>query len=546
MRLKFLLFFCCLSSFFGAIAQQSLPDQLQRPRLVIGIVVDQMRWDFLYRYYDQYGEGGFKRLLHQGYSCNNVLINYLPSYTATGHTCIFTGSVPAITGITGNDWIDQASGKDIYCTSDSSVKTVGSPSDEGMESPANLLVSTVTDELRLATNGKSRVVGISLKDRAAILPAGHMATAAFWLDDATGRFISSTYYMDSLPGWTIRFNDLQPGQQLLSGDWHLLLDPSHYTQSTADNSPWEGKFKGETEPVFPHLVSKLYAQDKGIIRTTPFGNTLTLDFARAAVVGYGLGHGQATDFLTINCASTDYVGHKYGPNSMEVEDTYLRLDRDLDAFFTFLDQTIGKGNWMVFLTADHGVAHNIGFMQAQRLPASAWDGSKVLKELNTRLQGIFGVDGLVRSVLNYQFNLDQKKITDQKLDPGQIMNSALDFLQKQPGILYAIDLAKSQSASVPEPIKTMVTNGYYAARCGQIQVILDAGWFEGEGRTGTTHGSWNPYDAHIPLLFIGWHIRPGSDFLPYYMTDIAPTVAALLHIQMPNGSIGNPIPALLR
>jgi predicted AlkP superfamily pyrophosphatase or phosphodiesterase len=514
---------------------------ISRPRLVVGIVVDQMRWDYLYRYYDRYGEGGFKRLLDQGFSCENTLINYLPSYTAVGHTCIFTGSVPSITGIPGNDWTDQLSGTNVYCVSDSSVQAVGASSPEGRMSPHNLLVSTVTDELRIATNFRSRVVGISLKDRAAILPAGHAANAAFWLDDASGNFISSSYYMDQLPDWTIKYNRDKNIDRLIGGGWNTLYPINTYVQSDSDNVSYEGKLSGEHAPVFPHDVKSAYARNRGVVRSTPFGNTLTLDFARAAVEGYLLGRGPATDFLTINCASTDYVGHLFGTNSIEIEDTYLRLDKDLAAFFSMLDDKIGKGQYLVFLTADHGAANAVGFLREHHIPADFYVTGKIIDTLNKQISEKFGISRAIRGAANYQLSFNLEKIEESKADFTAIKALAVDYLKKQPGVSYAVDIDKLQDAAIPEPLKTMITNGYNYKRSGQIEVIFDPGWLDSYARTGTTHGAWNPYDAHIPLLFMGWHIHPGSTNGTVHMTDIAPTVAALLHIQMPNGCIGVPI-----
>ena len=526
-------------------AQQA--KKLQKPKLIVGIVVDQMRWDYLYRYYDHYGEGGFKRLLNDGFSCENTLINYLPSYTAVGHSVIFTGSIPAIDGIVGNNWIDQITGKNWYCTEDSSVKTVGTTGKVGQMSPKNLLVSTITDELRLATNFKSRVVGVSLKDRASILPAGHTANGAFWFDDASARFITSTYYMEDLPEWATKFNAADEPQKLMDKGWNTLYPLNNYKQSTADNVSWEGKFKGEKASVFPHDMKNIYQDDHGSIRSTPFGNTLTLDFAKAAVNGYDLGHGEATDFLTINCASTDYVGHKYGPNSIEVEDTYLRLDKDFAAFFQFLDQKVGKGNYLVFLTADHGAAHAIGFMEDHNIPADFLVSKDLDKPLNDFLVKEFGVDKLISSTINYHLSFDLKKIKENKLDYEAVKKATVSFLQKQPGIQFAVDIDHIGDAPIPEPIKTMIINGYNTKRCGPVMIIADPGWFGGQkGGTGTTHGSWNPYDTHIPLVFMGWGIKHGATNRTVKMSDISPTLAALLHIQMPNGNVGDVISEVVK
>lgn len=542
-KLFFLVIFVFTCNFL--VAQQI--KKIDRPKLVVGIVVDQMRWDYLYRYYDRYGEGGFKRLLNDGFSCENTLINYLPSYTAVGHTVIFTGSVPAIDGIVGNDWVDQLTGKSQYCTEDSTVQSVGTSGKAGQMSPNNLLVSTITDELRLGTNFQSRVVGVSLKDRASILPAGHTANAAFWFDDASASFITSTYYMNELPDWAKKFNAVDEPQKLVANGWNTLYPINTYVQSSADNVSWEGKFKGESAPAFPHDMKSIYQSNHGSIRSTPFGNTLTLNFAKAAVNGYDLGHGKTTDFLTVNCASTDYVGHQYGPNSIEVEDTYLRLDKDFAAFFQFLDQKVGKGNYLVFLTADHGAAHAIGFMQEHHIPADFLVSSKISGPLNDFLVKEFGVEKLISSNINYHLSFDLKKISENKLDYEAVKKATISFLQKQPGIQFAVDIEHIGDAPIPEPIKTMIINGYNTKRCGPVMVIAEPGWFGGQkGGTGTTHGSWSPYDTHIPLVFMGWRIKPGSTNRMVRMSDISPTLAALLHIQMPNGNVGDVISEVVK
>lgn len=540
MAKKFLILIVFLFTTNFLFAQQT--KKADKPKLVVGLVVDQMRWDYLYRYYDRYGEGGFKRLLNDGFSCENTFINYLPSYTAVGHTVIFTGSIPAIDGIVGNDWIDQITGRSWYCTEDTSVQTVGASGNAGEMSPNNLLVSTITDELRLATNFRSRVVGVSLKDRAAILPAGHTANGAFWFDDASGRFITSTYYMKDLPDWAKKFNANDEPGKLVANGWNTLYPINTYKQSSTDNVSWEGKFKGENAPVFPHEMKNIYKDDPGSIRSTPFGNTLTLDFAEAAVNGYNLGHGEATDFLTINCASTDYVGHKYGPNSIEVEDTYLRLDKDFAAFFRFLDEKVGKGNYLLFLTADHGAAHAIGFMKEHHIPADFIVSNEIGVPLNEFLTKKFGVEKLVSSSVNYHLGFDLKKISENNLDYETVKKATVSFLQKLPGVQFAVDIDHIGDAPVPEPIKTMIINGYNTKRCGPVMIIPEPGWFGGyKGGTGTTHGNWNPYDTHIPLVFMGWNIKHGATNRDIRMSDISPTLAALLHIQMPNGNVGEVI-----
>lgn len=539
-------FLLAIVSVAGFAQQKNTPATIiSRPKLVVGIVVDQMRWDFLYRYYDRYGKGGFKRLLNEGFSSENTMINYLPSVTAVGHTAIFTGSVPAISGIAENNWIDQYSGKKMYCTDDSAVQSVGATSNAGKMSPRNLLVSTVSDELRIATNFQSKVVGISLKDRGAILPAGHTADAAFWFDDATGGFISSTYYMQTLPEWATQYNSSQPVTQLIKNGWNTLYPLNSYKNSDSDNQSYEGMLKGEVNPVFPHDINEIYKKSKSSFRTSPFGNTIVLDFAKQAIDGYQLGKDNTTDFLTVSCSSTDYVGHTFGPNSIETEDTYLRLDQDLAKFFEFLDSKVGKGQYTVFLSADHGVAHTAGYMQEHKLLTDLVNAKSLTDTLNKLLEAQFKAKELVRSEITDQVDFDRNKINALHLDFDAIKKVSVIFLQQQPGIMYAVDMDEIGEVPVPEPLKSMLINGYNRKRSSPLRIVLDPGAERGVAK-GTDHGTLHPYDTHIPLLFMGWGIRHGSTNATVHITDIAPTISALLHIQMPNGNIGQVINGVIK
>ncbi|TKC62363.1 alkaline phosphatase family protein [Pedobacter hiemivivus] len=530
-------------------ARQTPPTKstVPRPKLVIGIVVDQMRWDYLYRFYNRYGSSGFRRMLNEGFTCENTMINHLPTYTAIGHTSIYTGSVPAIHGIAGNDFIDQRTGQSMYCTGDSTEQTVGSISPAGKMSPRNMLSTTVTDELKLATNFRSKVIGLALKDRGGILPAGHAANAAYWLDDATGNWITSTFYMKELPAWVRTLNAEKQIQKYLNQDWNTLYPISTYVQSDKDNSKYEGKFKDASGPVFPVKLTELEKKiGPALIRTTPFGNTLTLNMARATIEHEQMGKNSDTDFLAVSLSSTDYIGHQFGINSIELEDTYLRLDQDLADFFKFLDDKLGKGNYTVFLSADHGGAHNPIFLQDHKLPGDLWNASHCLKQINGILKEKYGRDNLVLTLINNQVHLNNPLIEQQKLDTEAIKKDCISFFQKQEGIAWAVDMEKIQTSSIPAEIKERIINGYNRERSGTIQLILQSGWYTGTSKTGTTHGAWNPYDAHIPLVWMGWGIKHGKSNKQYYMTDIAPTIAALLSIQPPSGSIGKVIEEVLK
>lgn len=548
---RIILLFTILALFStGSIAQKKTTPAkntssttLNRPKLVVGLVVDQMRWDYLYRYYNRYSNGGFKRMVNEGFSAENTFIPYTPTYTACGHSSIYTGSVPAINGIIGNDWYDPQLKRGVYCAEDTTVKTVGSNTRAGLMSPKNLLTTTITDELRLATNFKSKVIGISLKDRGSILPAGHSANAAYWFDGGTGDWITSTHYMNQLPSWVVEYNKLKMADKYFEKNWNTLYPIETYDQSTTDNKEYEGKSRGEQAPTFPHPF-KLYAgKNYDMIKSSPYGNTMTLELAKLAINSEHLGQGTSTDFLAVSCSATDYVGHQYGPNSIEAEDTYLRLDKDLEQFFNYLDTKIGKGNYLVFLSADHGAAHVPGFMAENKLPGGLFNDSPIIKSLNTTIEEKFKVKKAIITSTNSQFYFNHQAIKDANADFDAIKALAIATIKEQDGVMDAVDLTKLASSTLPDPIKKAITNGYNARRSGDIYYILKSNYFEG-GKTGTTHGAWFPYDSHVPCVFMGWNVKPGKTNKTHYMTDIAATLAAMLHIQMPSGCIGEPITEL--
>ena len=517
-----------------------------KPKLVVGIVIDQMRWDYLYRFNDLYGANGLKRLLNKGFSCENTLIPYVPTYTAVGHTCVYTGSVPAYTGIVGNNWFDKTTITNVYCTDDSTVNPVGSNTKGGKMSPENLWVTTITDELRLSNNFKSKVIGIAMKDRGAILPAGHSANAAYWYDDKSGKWISSTYYMQQLPDWVSQFNAKDVAGNYMKQDWNTLLPINKYDLSSADDEPYENAIKGEKTVTFPHRLSTIGDADKyESFKTTPFANSFTFDFAKSAIENESLGKNTVPDFLAVSISSTDYIGHSFGPNSVEIEDTYLRLDNDIADFLQYLDTKVGKGNYLVFLTADHGVAHIPAFLAEHKIPGGVFNEGEVSRELNKMIEDEFGMKNVVQSLQNYQVYLNADEISKQGKDLSAVKKSVIRFLAAKPFIIHVFDTRELASTTMPEPQKTMMGNGFNPKRSGDIQFTFKPGYFDG-GKKGTTHGLWNPYDAHIPLLWYGWNIKPGKTNRETYMTDIAATVAALLQIQMPSGCVGKVITELTK
>jgi predicted AlkP superfamily pyrophosphatase or phosphodiesterase len=525
---------------------QSTP--VARPKLVVGLVIDQMRWDYLYRYYNRYSANGFKRLLSKGFSAENTMIPYTPTVTACGHTCLYTGSVPAIHGITGNNFYDYDSARVMYCAEDRAMTPLGTGKngEPGMMSPKNMKTNTICDELRLATNFKGKVVGVAIKDRGAILPAGHAANSAFWYDNLSGNWVSSSYYMNALPAWVNKFNERKVVDSFYKLGWSTLYDSTTYLQSDNDNNhKYEGTPFGNKINSFPYVLDTMVGKNYKAIAYTPAGNRMTFMMAKEAMLNESLGKDNITDFLAISLSSPDYIGHVFGPNSIEQEDDFLRLDLQIDQFLQFLDAQVGAGNYTLFLSADHGVAHNPVYLNEHKMPGNMrYLSSK--KDWNAKLKEAFGVDGLVVSDEEYQVYLDHTKIAKEKLDANKILEFLTNDIQKMDGVARVIRWDALQQTPMPDVQRKYLNNSYYPKRCGDLMIVLQPGWIDQKDEKGTTHGVWNPYDAHIPLLFYGWGIQPGKTNRETYMTDAAATLAALLKIQMPNGCVGHVVTEALK
>ncbi len=523
-------------------ADKSVP----RPKLVVGIVVDQMRYDYLYRYYERYSEGGFKRLMNEGFNCRNNHYHYALTVTAAGHAAVYTGSAPAINGVVGNDWFDRFSGKGVYCVGDSTVATVGSSNaGAGRMSPRNMLVSTVTDQLRLATNFRSKTIGVSIKDRGSILPAGHAANGAYWFDSKTGNWITSTFYRNDLPQWLEEYNSQKWPSQFLRKGWSTLLPVDQYTQSAPDNSKWEGKFAGKSEPTFPYEFAAQAGDAFGLVYGSPWGNTMTKDVAVAAIRNEKLGKGTDTDFIAISFSTPDNIGHRFGPNSVEQEDNYLRLDREFSDLLTFLDGWVGKGNFTVFLTADHGVMDVPGYWQEHKLPAGLLSSGNLGKAMKKALADAFGEGDIIRSSQNYQLYLDHKLLEKKKISVDDVVRVVRNAVIEDPSVANVINLRKVNEADIPDYQAGLYKNLYHAKRSGDVQIIPSPNWFSG-GATGTTHGTPYNYDTHVPFVLYGWGVKKGETLRRTTIADIAPTISALLRILPPSGAIGDPVAEALK
>ncbi|MBC5775823.1 alkaline phosphatase family protein [Pontibacter sp. KCTC 32443] len=532
-----LLLTACAANTGKTVSQKEVTATLNRPKLVVGIVVDQMRYDFLYRYWDKYGEDGFKKLVRQGFNFKNTNYNYVPTYTAPGHASIYTGSIPAVNGIIANSWYNRETGKTMYCVEDKTVKTVGSTSKAGEMSPKNLLSTTITDQLQLATNKRAKVISVALKDRGAVIPGGYMADGAYWFDSQTGNFITSTFYQSALPDWVNEFNQQKLAEKYLNQTWNTLFPIEQYTNSTADNMPYEEGLYGKKEPVFPYDLAEIRGKDFELLRTTPFGNTLTKDFAVKALHAEQLGKGDATDFLSVSFSSTDYIGHDFGPNSVEVEDTYLRLDREIAALLQELEKTVGKENLLVFLTADHGIANVTAYMVSERATAGAINYNVIGDSLKAYMGRTYGEGKWMEKYTNQQVYLNRKLIAEKKLKLTDVQQDVANYITTLEGVARTITAETLQNTSWSHGQMRQVENGYNARRSGDVMVQLEPNW-QKHGPKGTAHGSYSTHDTHVPLLWYGWKVKPGESAAAVEITDIAPTLATWLHIQEPSGSTG--------
>lgn len=517
-------------------------SQNDKPKLVVGIVVDQMRYDYLTRFYDKYGEGGFKRMMNEGFNCKNNHFNYIPTYTGPGHASVYSGTTPKYHGIIGNDFYDKKGKKMVYCTGDNTVVSVGTTDKAGQMSPHRMLTTTFADENRLFTQMRGKTIAISLKDRGAILPAGHTANAAYWFHGRDeGVWISSTFYMNSLPKWVSDFNTAEIAESYFKL-WNTFYDISTYTESGNDKNAFEGTFKGKEDATFPYELGMLKDQNNqfDILKSTPYGNSLTTDFAIASILGEQLGMDNYTDVLAVSFSSTDYLGHKFGVNSKEVEDTYIRLDKDLERLFTYLDTHVGSGEYTVFLTSDHGAVDVPSYLSSHRIPSGYVDNNARKEKFDKFLTDTYESKDIIENISNNQIFLDRDKILVMGLELDDVQDAIANEQITYEHIAKVYTATTMNSTNFSTGIECLLQNGFNQKRSGDVIIMNDVA-FISYGKTGSTHGSGLNYDTHVPLLFFGKGIKQGETLKRTNITDIAPTISALLGISFPNASIGEPL-----
>ncbi|WP_299115453.1 alkaline phosphatase PafA [uncultured Winogradskyella sp.] len=513
-----------------------------KPRLVVGIVVDQMRYDYLTRFESKFSDGGFKRMIREGFNCKNNHFNYVPTYTGPGHASVYTGTTPKYHGIISNHWYDKATKEMVYCAQDDTVSSVGTTSSAGKMSPRRMLTTSFADENRLFTQMRGKSIGIAIKDRGAILPAGHTANTAYWFHGKDeGVWITSSFYRNDLPQWVMDFNTSNAAESYFK-IWDTYLPIETYIESGEDLNDFEGGFMGKETATFPYDLAELKSEneDFDILKATAYGNSLTVDFAIAALKGEALGQDNDTDVLTVSFSSTDYVGHNFGVNSKEIEDTYIRLDRDLERFFNYLDETVGKGEYTVFLTADHGAVNVPAYLQSVKIPAGYLDYNSRKEQFQKFLKDTYGTIDIVENVSNNQIFFNKAKLKELNLNIHKVEQALVDEQISYPNIAKVYTATAMNSTDFTTGIEALLQNGFNQKRSGDVIVVDDIAHIA-YSKTGSTHGSGLNYDTHVPLLFFGKGIKQGETYSKTVIPDIAPTISALLGISFPNGATGEPL-----
>ncbi len=522
-----------------------------KPKLVVGIVVDQMRYDYLTRFEDRFGEGGFNRIIKNGYNLKNTHLNYTPSKTAVGHASIYTGTTPRNHGIMGNDWYDKYKQKSVSSVDDENFETVGIDSDQGQGSPNKLMTTTIGDQLHLAQNMNGKVIGIGFKGRGSILPVGHSANAAYWFVKGNyGKWITSTYYMDELPSWVSEFNDAGIAADYLNSTWDTYYNIETYTASGEDDNEFEQLFEGREKPVFPYNLEELKDKNRffDLLLDSPQGNSLTTDFAMKAIESEQLGKSETMDFLAISYSSTDGIGHQFGPNSVEIEDTYIRMDLELERLLNFLDNQVGKDNYTLFLSADHGVSHIPYNLEKLRFPAGYRPRKELLKYVENIVQEHYGNAKLIERIENNNIFINEKQLKKSNLKREDVAETIATELVKNKTIHKTATHKTLSTKEFTEGMMAMMQRGFNQKISGDVLYLhipsMLGSWNQDNG--GTNHGSGYNYDNHVPLLFYGSGIKIGSSNHYYSITDIASTICTLMEIEFPNGNTGNVIEEVLK
>ncbi|MBX2980575.1 MAG: alkaline phosphatase family protein [Flavobacteriales bacterium] len=535
-----------------ALAQHSAPTWQEPPRLVVGVVVDQMRTDYIYRYWDNFGEGGFKRLLRDGSFQRDAHYNYAPTHTGPGHASIYTGTTPRDHGVILNDMFDRTTGLMVNCVQDNNVQGVEVDGPRSQRSPLNLLSSTIADELERRFDGRSKTVGVSFKDRGAILPMGRTGDAAYWyFEDAKGSFATSTWYGNALPQWLRDFNARGLVAKELNGTWDLLLPRERYHQVLPDLNPYEHALPGATEPTLPLNIKEAYAASNNspwLIKNLPAALAITTELALAALDGEQMGRDAITDLLAVSYSATDELGHTMGIRALEIEDMYLRLDRELERLLKELDKRVGADRYTLFLTADHAAVDVPEYLKDLKGSAGYVEMSDLMAAVESALSARFGDGKWIRRRVKDQLYLNDSLLTARKMDRTVVQAAAADVVRGFPGIAEVFTAAELVGTAQASDRAVMVQRGFMQQRSGDVCFLLRPGYlpaWPGMARKGTEHGSPWTYDTHIPVIFFGKGVRQGEVTRRTAITDIAPTVCTIVGMALPDACTGTVVGEVL-
>lgn len=540
-----------LSALILGVVPNFSAQQEKSPKLIVGIVVDQMCYDYLYRYQSKFVDGGFKLLMDEGLNCRNTHYNYIPTYTGPGHASIYTGTTPSNHGIVANDWYDRSTNSSINCVDDSTVTSVGTSSKYGQYSPVNLKVNTISDQLKM-TYPQAKVISMSIKNRGAILPGGHLSDGSYWFDYETGSFVTSSFFKETLPKWVDAFNRKEYVKEYLKLVWNPLYDLKTYVESGPDNSPYEHLLPGKNAPVFPYDLKAMSggALNPDLFVHTPYSNTYLTDFAIAAIDPESLGQDQQTDMLCISYSTPDIMGHAFGPYAVEIQDMYLRLDLEMKRLIEALNEKIGEGEYVLFLTADHAVVPVPQYLVDHQLPGGYFFLNERMDALRKSVEAHYGED-LILDQDNLNIYLDHAKMKSRKLSRHEVADFVAERVQEWEGVKRVFTAQQLYKSGIDDEWTEMVRKGYHHAESGDVLFILEAGYLpkgsDSEyARKGTSHGSAFNYDTHVPLIWYGKGIQKGEVFRNIEITDITATLTHLLNVQHPNAVTGKPIIEVLQ
>jgi len=536
--------------FFINISGQGAYIPPEKPKLVVGIIVEQLRYDQLEKFRDRFCENGIRRLLNEGTYFKNASYNYMLTQSAPGYATIATGTEPAFHGITSDNWYLPLRNEMIYCTQDNTVNPVGGSFEAGLHSPVNLLASTFPDELKMATNGKAKVFSIGLKESSAILSAGHSANGVYWYDNTTGTWMSSTWYMDSLSTWVNDFNAMRLSDSYLNSPWSLLRLKEDYADCLPDSNSFETGFDGVN--YFPYDLKKMSSKglinvkrDYSILRETPFGNSFTKDFAIRLIKEERLGKHEMTDFLAICFSATDNIGHRFGPSSVETGDAILRLDKDIEQILNWLNDSIGKRNVLVYFTAAHGVSEIPAVLEKNRIPAGYFKKTEAMQLLKSYLNAVYGQGDWVKGYYEKQIFLNRILIEDAKITLEDIQKKVSRFMVQFSGVSSAYPYTAFESNDFSNGHLKRIMNSFTPQRSGDVIITLNPGWVEKNDYV-TDYNSPYEYDSHVPLIWYGWTVNRATVTRRVSLTDIAATLSSLCKVPYPDACTGEPLIELMR